>query len=129
MMDTHEVPESVDVLRQLGWQNKYCLEFSVPIKPEELDAAYIKGMLRKEQLRDGQYYWGICRNARVARWSAKHQLFFHQRKKGGWYVESIPHPVDEKTTVMFDKVVGFDVFVPWAEVEALEVERVDEIPE
>jgi hypothetical protein len=89
-----------------------------------------QGDASKEQLQDGQYYWGICRNARVAQWSAKHQLFFHQRKKfEHWYVESIPHPVDEKTSLMFNKVVGFDIFVPWIEVEPLDFERVDVIPE
>jgi hypothetical protein len=122
--------DSADDLRALDWQDKYKPKFSVPIRPAELDAAYAQGMLRKEQLRDGEYYWGVCRNARVARWSAKHQLFFHQRKKfEHWFVESIPHPVDEKTNFMFGKVVGFDVFAPWVEVEPLDFERVADAQE
>lgn len=132
-----EQRQSVDELKYLhgsglanepgewDWQNKYHLEFSIPSKPEEFDVAHAKGMLRKEQLRDGRCYWGICRNARVARWSAEHQLFFHQRKKfEHWYVESIPHPIDQKTTELFGKVVGFDIFVPWVEVEPLDFERI-----
>lgn len=73
---------------QWQWEKKYHIKFSIPIKSEELESAYERGMLRKEHLMDGEYYWGTCRNARVARWSAKNQLFFHQRKKGAWYVES-----------------------------------------
>lgn len=116
-------------LKAWKWQKKYEIKFSIPIKPEEIEAAYGRGMLRKEELKGGEYYWGTCRNARVARWSSKYQLFFHQRKKGCWYVESIPHPVGEETEELFGKIVGFDVFVPWVAVTPLDFERVDAFPE
>ena len=71
--------------------------------PEQMDAAYAAGLLRKEQLEHGRYYRGRCRNARVARWHAGAQCFVHWRVKfGSRFLERIKHPVDEK---------HFDVFL------------------
>src|SRR5271154_6091772 len=39
------------------------------------------GALPKEALRHGVYYYGRCRNARIARWDAVRQVFVHWRKK------------------------------------------------
>ena len=61
----------------------------------------------KADLVDGAYYLGTCRNARVARWCAKGELFYYWRDKLGCvYVEAIRCPED---------FGGFDVFVPWVE--------------
>ncbi|MBK3780402.1 hypothetical protein G3A43_09105 [Paraburkholderia aspalathi] len=77
--------------------------------PEQMDAAYAAGLLRKEQLVHGQYYAGRCRNAKVARWHAPAQRFVHWRVKfGSRFLERIRHPVDEKF---------FDVFLPMETVE------------
>lgn len=77
--------------------------------PEQMDAAYSAGMLRKEHLEHGRYYRGRCRNARVARWHAPAQCFIHWRVKFGQrFLERIRHPVDEKV---------FDVFLA---IEAVE---------
>lgn len=71
--------------------------------PEQMDAAYAAGLLRKEHLEHGQYYAGRCRNAKVARWHAGAQCFVHWREKfGSRFLERIKHPVDEK---------HFDVFL------------------
>jgi hypothetical protein len=54
-------------------------------------------ILPKEELVDGAYYVGRCRNATVARWSAKRGSFFHWRVKfSRIYVEEIKHPIDEE---------------------------------
>ena len=77
--------------------------------PEQLDAAYAQGLLRKEQLEDGAYYSGDCRNAQMARWHAAAQVFVHWRSKFGHrYLECIKHPVDEPR---------YDVFLAEAKAE------------
>jgi len=64
-----------------------------------------KDFMRKEDLLDGEYYYGDCRNAQCAKWSAKDQEFTYMRTKfGSRFPETIKHPVDFE---------GFDVFVPF----------------
>jgi hypothetical protein len=61
----------------------------------EFDEHTCKPVLPKDQLKDGAYYIGRCRNASVARWSAANDCFYHWREK--WttiYVEAIKHPLD-----------------------------------
>lgn len=63
-----------------------------------------KLLLTKDQLEDGAYYVGRCRNASVARWNAEEGQFYHWREKfGRVYIETIKHPIDEEQ---------FDVFRP-----------------
>jgi len=63
--------------------------------------------LPKSALKDGAYYEGSCRNARVAVWDAEHQLFWYERYKFGTYFpENIRHPEDDD---------GHDLFYPTAE--------------
>ena len=109
----------------LKWEKNFTANFSIPIKEEELQAAYQRGMLKKDQLEDGKYYWGICRNARVARWSKKDGVFFYNRWKGNWTVKRIPHPVDEEIEEgSFGRLLGLDIFIPWLEVTPLPHEGV-----
>nr|WP_294866555.1 hypothetical protein [uncultured Pseudogulbenkiania sp.] len=49
----------------------------------ELEAAYAKGLLRKDALVHGRYYQGHCRNTEVARWHAGRQRFYYMRYKFG----------------------------------------------
>lgn len=71
--------------------------------PDELEAAYAAGLLRKEALVHGAYYRGNCRNAQLARWHGPAQRFVHWRVKFGQrFLEAIAHPVDEQ---------HFDVFL------------------
>jgi len=66
----------------------------------------------KEELKDGQYYQGRCRNATVARWCALDQKFYHWRTKFGHdFIEEICCPEDEKQ---------FDVFVTECEIDTPE---------
>jgi hypothetical protein len=52
--------------------------------------------IEKKDLIDGAYYQGDCRNASVARWDAKTNLFYHWRTKfGSRFIEEISHPDDE----------------------------------
>jgi hypothetical protein len=66
-------------------------------------------MIPKSDLIDGAYYKGRCRNATVARWDGRRELFMHWRTKfGSTFLETIKHPEDE---------TRFDVFVPECRLE------------
>jgi hypothetical protein len=72
--------------------------------PENKEEAYRLGMLRKEQLEDGSYYLGHCRNASVAKWNFLKNKFVYMRDKwGSHYAEDIVHIEDDEC---------FDIFVP-----------------
>ncbi len=94
--DVNDNDRAEQTKKYMYFYKKYKIDFSVPTPAAELDAAYLKGMLRKDELVDGEYYWGICRNARVARWSSRDGKFTHMRFKGNWYPEKIPYPGDEE---------------------------------
>lgn len=89
--------------------------------PKPVDAAWLQGaeaagLLPKSALKDGDYYLGRCRNARVARWDAGRGVFVYMREKfGSRFPEDIKHPEDDD---------GFDLFLPVAEVEPLPLEVV-----
>jgi hypothetical protein len=92
------------------------IRFPIPIKESDLEAAYQKGMLSKEQLVDGHYYLGYCRNAYVAKWDSSEKTFCYMRTK--WkdiYPEKIFHPEDDN---------GYDLFIPYKKVEPTEEERI-----
>jgi len=56
----------------------------------------------KDELEDGAYYEGECRNASIARWNAKEQKFYHWRYKfGNEFIETIKAPEDEKNYDVF----------------------------
>lgn len=65
---------------------------------------FIALMIPKDQLVDGAYYVGLCRNSNIARWSKKDDLFYHWRFKcGHWFVDSIDY---------WDVDGIFDGFIP-----------------
>jgi len=81
---------------------------SNPVKPEELEEAYKQGLIRKSDLKHGAYYLGTCRNANIAIWDAKKNVFYYLRSKfGAIFEESINHPEDDNS---------FDVFLPMEEI-------------
>lgn len=82
--------------------------FSNPVKSEELEEAYAKGMIRKKDLVDGKLYRGTCRNQTEATWHADKNRFTYLRTKfGQTFPEYINHPEDDD---------GFDFFCPYSEV-------------
>ena len=86
------------------------------VTPELLEAAYKAGLMKKEQLQDGQYYVGSCRNASVAKWCLDENCFKYRRYKwGSHYVEPIYHPADFN---------GFDVFVALEECTPTEEQKI-----
>lgn len=80
---------------------------------------YDKGV-KKADLKDGAYYEGQCRNATVARWSAKLGCFLHNRSKwGSTFTETIKHPDDD---------LGYDVFFPAKEITPTKDQLVPKCP-
>lgn len=86
------------------------------IGEKELNAAYEKGMLKKEELEDKQYYLGYCRNAYVAQWIKEKNAFYYMRSKfSDFFPEKIFHPEDDN-----DK----DLFIPFQKVEPNDYEKI-----
>ena len=80
---------------------------SPPITVEKLEQSYLDGLIKKDELKDGVYYQGHCRNASIAVWNQGKQRFTYLRHKfGSSYKEDIVHPVDDE---------GFDIFTPFRE--------------
>jgi hypothetical protein len=79
------------------------------VPSDALEKAYARGMIRKEDLQDGAYYAGACRNAEVARWSKSNNAFVYMRTKfGDTFPEPICHPADDN---------GFDLFFPLIKID------------
>ena len=97
----------MDRKRQLSAWPK--ITFPPSIGDKELNAAYQKGMLKKEQLEDKQYYLGYCRNAYVAQWVKEENAFYYMRNKfADFFPEKIFHPADDNDR---------DLFIPFKKVE------------
>jgi hypothetical protein len=79
-------------------------KFSNPVKPEEIQEAYEKGMPKLEEMQDRAVYEGSCRNARKAMWVNEIGRFVYVREKfGSKFLEDIQHPAKDN---------GFDLFIP-----------------
>ena len=80
-----------------------------PVTPEILEEAAKLGMIPKKDLVSGRSYIGSCRNANIAEWDGKKQVFYYLRTKfGDTFAESIKHPEDDD---------GYDIFVPVEEIK------------
>jgi len=76
---------------------------------KEKEAKKAAECVQKQNLVDGAYYEGRCRNAELARWFAKENRFTYWREKfGATFLEDINHPADDN---------GFDLFYPKAKVD------------
>lgn len=68
-------------------------------------------ILPKNELTDGAYYKGRCRNATIARWNSQENCFYHWREKfTAVFIETIKYPADEDP--------WFDVFFPVEQLSA-----------
>ena len=61
------------------------------------------GAIPKEDLVDGQFYYGEYRNANVGKWNAEKNVFDHWRYKFGFRLDKCNHFEDDN---------GFALFVP-----------------
>lgn len=85
-----------------------------PISPERLETLYALGLIPLQELETGKYYFGTCRNARVAKWDGK--VFTYIRSKfGERFPENINHPENDD---------GYDLFFPVGECEQQETETI-----
>jgi len=70
---------------------------------------YDAGVIRKDDLVDGTYYQGHCRNSDVAMWDAKGNCFCYMRTKfHDTYKDKINHMADDD---------GYDLFVPFKKLD------------
>jgi hypothetical protein len=87
-----------------------------PITPEWLTLAVSAGMLAKDNLKNNTYYYGHCRHTNVACWNETEKVFNYVRHKFDYkFIDQIEHPESDR---------GFDLFIPIAEVEPTNEERV-----
>ena len=64
--------------------------------------------LAKEEMEDGQYYVGWCRNTHVAEWDAKKDTFVHIRYKFGLHIiDTLPH-FDDVKEIRTDGFIPFE---------------------
>lgn len=71
--------------------------------------------IKKSDLVAADYYIGICRNGRVARWDGAKFLYW-RTKFGKTFVEAINHEEDDQTFDVFDAILS------------VQAEQVREIP-
>ena len=70
----------------------------------DIEDYYKKGVIKKENLIDGRSYFGICRNAEIAKWDSKKNVFLYIRTKfNKTRIEEINHIADDN---------GYDLFIP-----------------
>ena len=88
------------------------LHIPKPMTPEILEKYYEAGVIRKEDLKNGEYYWGKCRNSSLAMWDGN--VFIYLRTKfTSTSAETINHIADDD---------GYDLFVPIKKLNFIEDE-------
>jgi hypothetical protein len=92
----------------LELKEPFVLDNDIPALPNPLTDFYIGrlielGAIPKDKLEDDVWYYGDTRNANVAQWDAKNELFIHWRYKFGWMKDDVKHFQDDN---------GFALFVP-----------------
>ena len=78
-----------------------------PKDTNDRSAYYEAGVIRKEDLEDGAYYWGTCRHGPIALWDGEHFWYIRNKFKAT-FAESINHLEDDN---------GYDLFIPLKKVE------------
>ena len=80
------------------------------------ESYYDAGVLRKEDLNDGEYYQGECRNSSLAMWDAENNCFWYMRTKfTSTYKESINHLSDDNE---------HDLFIPFKHIKEVPAEYI-----
>lgn len=78
------------------------------------------GAVPKNQLEDGNWYYGNYRNANFGKWNANTQKFDHYRWKFGWMEDDCNHFEDDN---------GYALFVPLRKVNEVELKEIEKIIE
>jgi hypothetical protein len=82
------IPEDIQAIREY---------VPIAIKSRTHDEITGRAILPKDQLRDGAFYKGRCRNSAIARWNQSENCFYHWREKdGNIFIETIRYPTAEK---------------------------------
>jgi hypothetical protein len=78
------------------------------------------GAIPKDELIDGEWYYGEYRNANLGKWNAKTEKFDHYRYKFSWIEDNCNHFQDDN---------GFALFVPLRLANELELQEIRKIKE
>lgn len=85
----------------------YQIKLPKPIPFGMYNELYKKGIVPKKDLKKNTYYFGKCRNAKVALWNG-FEFVYNRTKFNDTFIESINHLEDDD---------GYDLFVPLYQVE------------
>jgi hypothetical protein len=81
-------------------------------------------LIGKKELKHGAYYEGFCRNASIARWDSKKEVYIHWRSKfGTTFLEEIRCPEDDKNWDVF--IATKEIPTPTKEIPITEVNEND----
>jgi hypothetical protein len=87
----------------------------IPIPGDAYKELYRKGIIPKKNLVKGKYYYGKCRNAKVALWNGYEFVYMRDFWGRSFFPEEINHLEDDN---------GLDVFIPLKEVVPTEEQRI-----
>lgn len=76
-----------------------------PVTNEDLEAAYSQGMLKKEDLKDGEWYLGDSRAGRYGMWHGTDNCFYVTKSSMGMkFGEALNHPADDNGYALFSPI-------------------------
>jgi len=79
-----------------------------PVTAEIIKQYHDAGVISKSELIDGSFYWGLCRNAPMARWDSQKQVF--------WYIRDKWHDTYAECINTIEDDNGYDLFLPFKKV-------------
>jgi hypothetical protein len=109
--DTEYYPK-IDIFNE---DNIWYIHLPKPIPGDLYIELYKKGIIPKKNLLKNHYYFGKCRNGRVAMWNGYEFIYMRQEMNKSYHPEEINHIEDDN---------GFDLFIPLKEVTPEEHQRI-----
>jgi hypothetical protein len=95
----NEIRSKRESMTKILGQDRYPVPYNFHLK-----YYYEKDIIKKEDLTDDTFYFGLCRNAGIAKWDTKENAFWYLRFKfGSYFFEKINHISNDD---------GYDLFLP-----------------
>jgi hypothetical protein len=89
-----------DNITKFTKDNIHSIHLPSPISFELYHELFDKGVIRKENLEQNEYYYGTCRNANVAVWNGNNFVYM-RTKFGQTFPENINHLEDDDRSDLF----------------------------
>ena len=100
-----------DLMKEMGVNGRILKEFDI-----EKDY-YDKGVIRHNDLKDGQYYLGKCRNNNIGKWNAKKNVMEYMKCAfGAMYKDDVNYLNNDN---------GYDLFIAIKEIDEKDVPEED----